>query len=123
MKAIRFKNDTDRDFTWKFDGIAYTFKAGQEIYLEDFKANHFAKHLIDRELMEKKVRTDNQVERNILTAKFLPGDDMTVEEAVDKNAREEVEDRKAVIRKGGKKLKSEKKVVEDEEEFAELNEK
>ena len=49
-QALQFKNYTDTDFTHSFDSVPYTFKAGQTIYLEEFKAKHFAKHLVNREL-------------------------------------------------------------------------
>ena len=71
MQAIQFKNWTTEDFTWKFDGIPYTFKAGQTIYLEDFKANHFAKHLVDREMNKLSIVTDNP-QRTELEAQCFP---------------------------------------------------
>lgn len=63
MQAITFTNFSTEDFTWKFDGIPYTFKAGQTIMLEDFKAHHFAKHLVDRELTREGVSTGNVTKR------------------------------------------------------------
>lgn len=50
MEAKKFKNFSKEDFSWKFDGVPYTFPAGKEIYLEEDKAVHFCKHLVDREL-------------------------------------------------------------------------
>lgn len=74
MTAKRFKNYTNTDFTWAFDGVDYTFKAGQEIFLEDYKAEHFAKHLVDREMNALNVPTDNKVVRKELEAKCFPSD-------------------------------------------------
>ena len=112
MKAIKFKNFTDRDFSWKYDGIEYTFGAGQETYLEDFKAKHFAKHLIDRELTVLGIRTDSANKRIELEVLCFPGDaPVSVAKALDME-----EKHKEVKRKGRP-----KKVVE--EEFSELNEK
>lgn len=47
--AVLFVNWTDKDFTHKWDSVEYTFKAGQSQYLQDYLANHFAKHLAQRE--------------------------------------------------------------------------
>ena len=44
-KTRTFTNITDKDFTHSWDKVEYTFKAGQTIMLEAFKAFHFAKHL------------------------------------------------------------------------------
>jgi len=76
MNAKKFKNFSTTDFTWKFDGIEYTFKAGQEMYLEDYKADHFAKHLVDRELNALNILTNNVSERNKLTALCFPVDEV-----------------------------------------------
>lgn len=72
MQAIQFHNFSDEDFTWKWDGIAYTFPAKSTLFLEDFKAEHFAQHLVDRELDKKGIPTNNQVERQKLGAKCFP---------------------------------------------------
>lgn len=86
MTARKFKNFTNTEFTWSFDSIPYTFKAGQEIYLEDYKAEHFAKHLVDRELNEMNKPTDNRVLRKELTDKCFPSDEVvTPVEALDLN--------------------------------------
>ena len=50
METILFTNWTDEDFIGYWDSISYPIKKGQSIYLEDWKAKHFAKHLVDREL-------------------------------------------------------------------------
>jgi hypothetical protein len=66
MNVIQFYNFSDEDFTWKYDGISYTFLAKSTTPLEDFKAEHFAQHLIDRELNRAGIVTNNQVERQRL---------------------------------------------------------
>lgn len=50
MQAVKFTNWTDEDFSWKFDGVLYTFRAGETMFMESDKAEHFAKHLVDREM-------------------------------------------------------------------------
>ena len=76
MEAIQFFNFSDEDFTWKFDGIGYTFKAGQTMFLEDFKANHFAQHLVDRELDKLGQSTGKSLMRDQLTAQCFPSDEV-----------------------------------------------
>lgn len=107
MEAKQFHNFTGTDFTWKWDGIPYTFKAGQTMFLEDFKAEHFAKHLIDRELNVMGLPTNDMVTRKRLEGKCFPSDEVvTPLEALQQNE--------------GAKVKKEKKV---EEEFADLKKK
>ena len=74
VKAIIFKNFSDEDFTHTWDSVPYTFKAGQEMYMEDWKAAHFAKHLINREL-NKLNRPSNDPLGITLRKKCLPGID------------------------------------------------
>lgn len=50
MNIVKFLNWTDSDFTWSWNGVPYTFPKGESIMMEDWKAEHFSKHLIDREL-------------------------------------------------------------------------
>lgn len=61
MEARKFKNFTNEDFSWKWDGVVYTFKAGQEIYLPGDQAEHFANHLVDREI--NKLNVEKQLHR------------------------------------------------------------
>lgn len=108
MEAKKFKNWTGEDFTWKFDGIPYTFKAGQEMFLEDYKAEHFAKHLVDREMNNQGVVTSSLSKRQELTAKCFPSDEIvTPLEAIQLNETAKV--------KKGKKEEKEFEDLEDEE--------
>lgn len=76
MQAKKFTNWTTEDFTWKFDGIEYTFKAGETMFLEDFKADHFARHLVDREMNKTNTVTSMMNVRNELMAKCFPTDEV-----------------------------------------------
>lgn len=69
MKAVSFTNFSNEDFTWKYDGLEYTFTAGQTILIEDFKAEHFAQHLVDRELDKLGIPTNSALKRQELGAK------------------------------------------------------
>ena len=71
VNAVKFYNFTDEDFTCKWDGVPYTIKAGETIMFEDWKAETFAKHLIDRELNKKDIRTNNQQRRDELYNKIF----------------------------------------------------
>lgn len=107
MEAKKFKNFTTESFTWNFDGISYTFGAGQETYLEDFKALFFAKHLVDREMNRLGIVTNNQAERSRLEALCFPSAEViSAGEALDIEAKESV-------KKGKKEVAA--------EEFPDLN--
>ena len=112
MEAKKFKNWSKESFTWKYNGVPHTFPAGMEIFLESPKADHFAKHLTDRELNRLQKPT-NAPERGELEARCFPvGEVINQEQAL--NINEEV---KAKAKKG---RPSKAKV---EEEFADLNKK
>jgi len=53
--AVTFVNWTDEDFTHKWDNTEYIFRAGVATLLQDYLANHFAKHLAQREINKAKL--------------------------------------------------------------------
>src|SRR3990167_8657050 len=108
MEAIKFRNWSEESFTWKHNGVPHTFPAGMEIFLEAPKAKLFAKHLTDRELNRMNKPTNSPM-RSELEAKCFPSDEV-ISESEALNIKEE---EKA-------KAKKVKKVVEKEEEFADL---
>jgi len=116
VKSIVFKNFTDEEFVCSWDSVPYRFSAGKEMYVEDWKAHHFAKHLVDRVMHKKGMITTNMIERKKLLDLALPAEvALTVDEALDLNAREEIAEKTKEI----KSKKTSKKVVE-EEEFSDL---
>jgi len=113
VKAVLFKNFSDEEFTCSWNKVPYKFKPGQEMYVEDWKGEHFAKHLIDREINKVGGLTNDKVRRSALIKLALPDEmnDVSVDEIIDTNAREEIASRK----KDSKITK-----ITDEPEFAEL---
>jgi len=69
MQAIQFTNFSNETFTHAWDKQEYTFQPGQTIYLQDYLAKHFAKHLIDRELNKIDKRTNDQLSRQAMMSK------------------------------------------------------
>lgn len=63
---VLFTNFSNEDFTQKWDNVPYTFKAGESKYLPGYLAEHFAKHLIDRELNKNGKRTDDSSRQALL---------------------------------------------------------
>jgi len=54
MKTALFTNFTDQEFIGYWDGKGRKFAPGQSLYMPDYLARHFAKHLSNKELL----RTD-----------------------------------------------------------------
>lgn len=54
MKTALFTNFTSEEFTGYWDGKGKKFAPGQSLYMPDYLAAHFAKHLVNRELLRRK---------------------------------------------------------------------
>lgn len=54
MKTAQFTNFTDQDFTGWWDGKSREFPSGSSTYMPDYLAQHYAKHLVNRELLKTK---------------------------------------------------------------------
>lgn len=52
MKTVLFTNFSTESFTGYWDGKPKKFEPGQSVYMQDYLANHFAKHLVNRELLK-----------------------------------------------------------------------
>lgn len=76
--AQRFTNWTHEDFTHKWDSVFYTFKAGQSEMLQDYLANHFAKHLAQREINRRNLPMSDLKFKEFFD-KCLSGDTITAE--------------------------------------------
>ena len=121
VKSVVFKNFMNEEFECSWDGVTYKFAPGKEMYVEDWKATHFAKHLVDKAIYtakgSKELILTDKVLRDKLLAQALPGgESVTPDEALDRNVREEVKEEEVKV---AKKRGRPSKVVE-EEEFPEL---
>ena len=93
--SVLFKNASNEEFVCSWDSVPYRFAPGKEMYVEDWKAQHFAKHWVDRELNRKGLMTNNKVLRDAELVKCLPVEaPITVEEAFDLNAKDKIAETK-----------------------------
>ena len=53
MKTALFHNFTDKPFTGMWDGESETFQPGEQKFMPAYLAEHYAKHLVNRVLLEK----------------------------------------------------------------------
>ena len=54
VKTALFTNFTDEEFVGYWDGKARKFKPGQSLWMDEYLARHYAKHLSNQELLRKK---------------------------------------------------------------------
>ena len=63
--SIHFLNPFE-DFVGKYDGECFEFPSGETVYLQPHLACHFAKHLVNRQLHQKKKETSDPLKHEIL---------------------------------------------------------
>ena len=140
-RIVKFVNFSKEDFTWSLNKVPYTFPAGSVKYMSFGVANHFAKHLVNRELLRKgrendtspKTPGDNPFFMELFNQCIQPVADAgetdqtkIEEEAIDRNMKEklgkkEMHSNIESPKKGkDKKISSKKKVVEEEKEFEDI---
>lgn len=67
MENVRlFRNWTNEDFSWAWNGERYDFPAKSARYLPEYLADHFAKHLTDREMHKAGQPTDMPIRAEFL---------------------------------------------------------
>lgn len=82
MENVRlFRNWSDEDFEWKWGGELYSFPAKSAKHLPEFLANHFAKHLTDRELHKAGQPTDMPIREVFLAKCFSEEESFQVQSA------------------------------------------
>lgn len=130
VKILKITNFSDEIFTHTWNKVPYTLKPGEYRFMEAGIANHFAKHLINRELLKNGRENDTSPRKPSENPFFMEMYNQCIEElptdgAMDDTAvQQEVIDRnmkakeaeKAGKGKGGKPKNEDKK----EEEFEEI---
>lgn len=58
MKTALFTNFSNEEFIGYWNGKGKKFAPGQSVYMPDYLAKHFAKHLTNRELLKKGLERD-----------------------------------------------------------------
>lgn len=114
MESKIFLNWSNEEFVGMWDSIPYKIKAGQNVYLEDWKANHFAKHLTDRELNKAGYGTADQRRGQFYAKCFV--EEAAEPDAPETESVEELPVETQILNKN-KKMGRPKKVVEPTEEF------
>lgn len=117
--AKRFTNFSNEDFIGIWNKEQFPFKAGETMLLQGYLADHFAKHLVDRELGKLGIPVDRKDERERLL-KLAMGEveieatsPEKLEAAMLNDEAEEIKEEKPKKEKKEKKIKKSK----DEDEF------
>lgn len=71
MKTALFHNFTDKPFTGYWDGKGKTFKPGQKVYMPQYLAEHYAKHLANKILIEREEYTATSPKVPAQVPKFM----------------------------------------------------
>jgi hypothetical protein len=137
QNVVIFVNFSAHDFVGYWDSVPYEFKSGQRMYMEEWKARHFAKHLANRELLRSgfesdtspKVKSDGTTDNNrfneyVAKAVIMTDHEVDSSRAVtdalnlNLNGDEEKEESPKAKAKKTKELKKEEKeeVEEDEDD-------
>lgn len=106
-KIVLFKNWTDEDFTCTWNKVPHSFKAGESRHMEDWKAEHFANHLADRELIRSGKETIDPSKPALIQKALSGGEEVVKEKMVSELAEKNVENVEKVVEK-------------EEEEFPDL---
>lgn len=125
-KMVQFVNPFKEKFTWTWNSEPYTFIPGKNYYMEDWKAKHFAKHLVDRELLANGKMVNDQTRDALLKKCIHDDEEEGSEEVSEEKLAFEILNRnkaaKAPKAKKGAKAKTEEKPESDEEAFEGLAE-
>lgn len=71
MSTSLFHNFTEKDFTGYWNGRAKTFKAGAQVYMESYLAEHYAKHLVNSVLISRGDYTSTSPKKPTEVPKFM----------------------------------------------------
>lgn len=127
-KTALFTNFTKDEFTGYWDGKAKKFAPGQSLYLPDYLARHFAKHLTNQELLRTdkdgnllhkngdkftspKRPSDTPMFMKLFNKAYIPPKD-EIEEEISDGSKGDLE---SVIESTNKNIEAEEDKVEEEE--------
>jgi hypothetical protein len=138
MNSAKFVNFSNEDFIGYWDGRERIIKAGQSINLPAYLAQHYAKHLVNRELLRKDA-SGNSIYPNgeKMTSPKKPQEvplfmelfnkavfeseeqveEGTIDEQVDVLEKNDEEKEEVIDEKPKKKMGRPKKVVEEDDSF------
>lgn len=124
MNTKVFVNFSKTLFTGRWDSVPYNIKPGQEVMLEDWKANHFAKHLVDRELQLLGKEVNDQSRDSLLAKCFVEQTDEEENEMSDLPEETQILNQERTKAKKAATKAAPKKVAKkaDDEEFEGLEE-
>lgn len=71
MQTKTFVNFSNEEFIGYWDSVPYRIKPGQAVMFEDWKAEHFAKHLVDRELQKLGKEINDQSRQSFVDKCFV----------------------------------------------------
>lgn len=71
MTTALFHNFTDKPFTGYWNGKPKTFKAGAQVYMEAYLAEHYAKHLVNSILIARGEFTSTSPKKPTEVPKFM----------------------------------------------------
>lgn len=119
-KSIYFYNFSDEDFVGVWNKEEMKIEAGESIHLPEYLAKHFAKHLVDRELIKSGKQvidgTRQEVEAKCFAEVFESETSMKEEvERLNRIKKATKKTTKKVAKKATK--KATKKVVKEEDKF------
>ena len=77
VRIVWFHNFTSKPFTWKWANTPYTFEAGEKMKMEDWKAEHFAIHLV-----EEYIHTEEGKKHNLTGVRKVHGFKKLVESCI-----------------------------------------
>ena len=124
-KRYIFTNWTNEDFIGMWGGVETLVEKGKSIEVPMYKAYHFTKHLVDREMMKKGVVVLDSMEarkefEDKTVAEITSSTDSPALAAIKEKIREEIE--VEVGKKPRAKKTEEKKTEAKTEEFADIKE-
>lgn len=70
-KLVKFHNWTSEDFTGMWNSKPEYFKAGESKFMEEWRANHYATHLTNRELLRRGYENDTSPKFPDKNARFM----------------------------------------------------